>query len=796
MATTNSTAPPRAPGSCEATGSEKNVSNFSLAVVVMQTCIMLVSIRVLQVPLKRIGQPQIVAEILAGIILGPSGFGNFGLSDLFRPENMQVVGLLSWAGLSFYTFLIGLNMDPWAPWSSGKRVGAIAFAGAAATSILSLAVTPILMNVTGHTLPYAPVALILAIAMSNTASQTLSSLTTQLKLGESAVGRLATQAGLANDTAFLMLVSVASAAYPPRGGGMIESAQRLAAMVGFVALMQYLVGPLVRWMNGRNPEGVPVNRAHVGGVVLGILVITTLCSYWGYNSTLAGFMIGLLFPSEGRLSRVLADRIGYVVYTYGIPLFFCYSGQLTDLKWMKSPEPWEVFAVVFWVGTLGKIVGTLGAAHLLRMPMLEALALSFLMNVKGHLHFIALNMGVASGHLSHSNFVALILCILLTIGIVPPLVNLIVKHARQVAHYRHTALQWQKPGSELRVLACVHGPRNVPASINLLEASRGGPASKTPISIYAMQLVPITDRCAFPQAKPEATPADEARDRSEQIGVAFNAYERASGVVVRHLTAVSTFSTMHEDIRNNAQDVRASIIILPFHKDQCVDGRMEVSTQGFQTVNQKVLRHSPCSVGVLVDRGLGGTTQISATHVSHHVAVLFFGGPDDREALAFGIRVAEHPGVSFNLVRFLERKPVGSQRSFDEKASLEREDLDDLSEQEKERHLDEQFLVEFDERYVTPGRVAYVEKIVSNGAETVAELRALEGMYNLFIVGKGRRSMSPLTSGMTDWEECPEIGPVGDLLSSSDFSVTASVLVVQQYRRSPTAKVDDEYVLV
>ncbi len=80
------------------------------------------------------------------------------------------------------------------------------------------------------------------------------------------------------------------------------------------------------------------------------------------------------------------------------------------------------------------------------------------------------------------------------------------------------------------------------------------------------------------------------------------------------------------------------------------------------------------------------------------------------------------------------------------------------------------------------GQVGYVEKYVNNAAETVAALRDIGDMYSLFIVGKGGHGNSPLTTGICDWEECPELGTVGDLLASSDFNINGSVLVIQQHR--------------
>ena len=92
-------------------------------------------------------------------------------------------------------------------------------------------------------------------------------------------------------------------------------------------------------------------------------------------------------------------------------------------------------------------------------------------------------------------------------------------------------------------------------------------------------------------------------------------------------------------------------------------------------------------------------------------------------------------------------------------------------------------------RYVTSGQAGYVEKYVENGAETASALMDMADMYSLFIVGKGGRGHSPLTTGMSDWEECPELGTVGDLLASTDFDISGSVLVIQQHRHSSN---DDE----
>jgi len=236
---------------------------------------------------------------------------------------------------------------------------------------------------------------------------------------------------------------------------------------------------------------------------------------------------------------------------------------------------------------------------------------------------------------------------------------------------------------------------------------------------------------------------------------------------------------MHEDICNLAEDKRVAFIIIPFHKHQTVDGGMEATNPAFRMVNQNLLANAPCSVGILVDRGLSGSTRLAANQMSHQVAVLFFGGPDDREALAYAWRMSEHPGISLTVMRFVpadEIDPVRPSADPNNPRPLSVE-----TDNDREKQLDEEFISNFRMKNANDETIVYNEKVVSNGEETVSAIRTMDNLHDLFIVGRGQGMISPLTAGLTDWSECPELGAIGDLLASSDFAATVSVLVVQQY---------------
>lgn len=175
-----------------------------------------------------------------------------------------------------------------------------------------------------------------------------------------------------------------------------------------------------------------------------------------------------------------------------------------------------------------------------------------------------------------------------------------------------------------------------------------------------------------------------------------------------------------------------------------------------------------------MNRGFGSVENISRFEPLLKVAIIFVGGRDDREALAYVGRVAWHSGVKVTVIRFLVDTTAESSRLAAYRVTI--------TEQEEEMGLDDECFAQFYERYIVGGRISYMEKHLANASETFSTLRSFEGQYSLVIVGREGGMNSILTRGMNDWQQCPELGPIGDVLSGSDFSTTLSVLIIQQHR--------------
>lgn len=260
-------------------------------------------------------------------------------------------------------------------------------------------------------------------------------------------------------------------------------------------------------------------------------------------------------------------------------------------------------------------------------------------------------------------FAIMVLMALFTTFITTPSVIAIYKPAR-AGRYTHEHRKLHRSASsvpdpkELRVLACIHDPRDAPSLISLLDTIRGGATNRCPLKLYVLNLVELTDRpSSIVMARRSGLPFRLRREARDQVALAFDTYGQLGRVHVRSTTTVSSMAAMHEDVRDVAEQKRVSLLIVPFHKHQHRrDGAVENAGPGRRAVNQRVMREAPCSVAVLVDRGFGGGAQVGSAEVAREICVIFFGGPDDREALALAGRMAQHPGVRVTAVRIVPEK--------------------------------------------------------------------------------------------------------------------------------------------
>lgn len=360
-------------------------------------------------------------------------------------------------------------------------------------------------------------------------------------------------------------------------------------------------------------------------------------------------------------------------------------------------------------------------------------------------------------------FTLCVLSVVIVTAIVTPLLKLLYDPLKQFRCVTRSTIQLQaKDDPELRVLIGILNHESLPSIMNLLDVSQADEDS--PLAVIAMALIELMGRVTpvIVSHKEQKTQKPDTPIESK-IFNALDQFERTheGEIGVKTYTSISYFDMMHEDICRVAADEQANIAIIPFHKQWTIDGSVGFTSRAVQNMNIRVLDTAPCSVGIMVDRGVMSGPTTTNVQPFGHVGVIFIGGPDDAECLAYGARMVRQRNVHVRVVRYLL---FGSEKS---------------KERKEETHL----VDEYRRMHSGNARFMYVEEVVRDATALSSSMRSITDCFGLILVGRSHIG-SPLVTGMMEWSECPELGAIGDMLASPDLGSTATVLVIQQQKVS------------
>lgn len=385
---------------------------------------------------------------------------------------------------------------------------------------------------------------------------------------------------------------------------------------------------------------------------------------------------------------------------------------------------------------------------------------------------------------TEDGFTLMVIVTLLTSFIVPLLVRLLFDSSRHYTAYVRRNIEMLTNQDELRTLICIPRNENIPIYLNLLNA--GPPTPDSPMSLTVIHLIELLGRSTpifishFHTVQRKRDESDTTAASSQYIIDAFRNYKQKypdEAMSLDIYTSVTSSKLMQGDICDLALDKFASLILLPFHVQWAEDGKLEGEDFKLRNLNKAVMERAPCSVGILINRGnLSSAVAISTTNsfvASYfNIAMLYFGGGDDREATLLSLRMMS--GSANTTLTVIHFKTVSSDDDDDDEGDG---DCDGA---------DMELLKKVEEEEKGNRRLRYMQEVVKDGPETALILRSIVNEYDLMVVGRRDGVKSALTSGLSEWSEFPEMGVIGDLLAVADLETRTSVLVLQQQKVAKT----------
>ncbi|KAK3029184.1 hypothetical protein RJ639_038736 [Escallonia herrerae] len=674
--------------------------------------------------------PVFVVQLIAGVALGNCGLGkNRYVGALFNIDRVLLLETFGNLGLIYYLFLLGLEMD--VTTDTLHRIGKKAYAIALSGAVISFVTGLVLYR---FCLPYSQLFskgfLFWGVALSVTGLPALTEVLASLKLLHSDVERTAMSVVLVNGIfSWVSLTVVIVVSTHP----ILIALGRLAVMTIFILFCVFAIRPAIIWVLQRT-EGDDYSEGTICIILAGVLACGLATDLIGVTSLVGEFVFGLIIPHDVLGYRFLVAVQGFVA-DFLMPVWFTLCGFRTHAMFLRVLSWWKVCTTVT-VACIIKPATTLVVSYFCDIPLHEGISLALLLNSKGLTALVALTAGdqdmekLADGTIDTAQLIfppkvinkkgyfVMYLSILLMTMIPSPLQHFLYKPRRRSLPSKHRAFQKLKPDAELKILACTHEMQTVAGMVNLLEASNA--TKRSPIRVFVLQLIPLTRQAtAFLIVHGSSgTSSHNSRSRAdaqtEQIIKSFEKLERESTLFsVQPLTAMSSYATMNEDICSIAEDKDVALIVLPFHRRQTIHNRLEDANPAYKDVNDNVLANAPCSVGIIVDRGLGSfnleiDSDDNVKDVIHHIAMIYIGGCDDKEALAYAWRMEGHPKATLTVMRFIPgENPVELELLMEETNGVISVSMD----AEKERQLDDCFINEFWHKNTCNKSVMFLEHV-------------------------------------------------------------------------------------
>jgi Kef-type K+ transport system membrane component KefB len=398
-----------------------------LPLLLLQIIIIVLVARIFGWIFRKIGQPTVIGEIIAGIVLGPSLFGLYFpdmKQALFPVASLGILQMLSQVGLIFFMFVIGMELDLKVLKNKANEAVVISHASIVIPFALGVGLAYfIYYQFAPPGIEFLSFSLFMGIAMSITAFPVLARIVQERGIHKTRLGTIVITCAAADDiTAWCLLAAVIAIV---KAGSFVSSIYIIGLAISYVLMMLFVVKPFLKRVGDLYANKNNLKKPVVAIFFLMLIVSSYLTEIIGIHALFGAFVAGAIMPDIAKFRNIFIEKVEDISLILLLPLFFVFTGLRTEIGLINEPYLWKITGYIILVAVIGKFLGSALAARFVGQSWQESLTIGALMNTRGLMELVVLNIGYELGVLSPKIFTMMVIMALVTTFMTGPALDLI-----------------------------------------------------------------------------------------------------------------------------------------------------------------------------------------------------------------------------------------------------------------------------------------------------------------------------------------------------------------------------------
>ncbi|MCS6968041.1 MAG: cation:proton antiporter [Cytophagales bacterium] len=552
-----------------------------VALLLVQVIIIVFFARIMGIIATRFGQPSVVGEIIAGIVLGPSlisGIFPQFAATIFPPESLKNLQSLSQFGLVLFMFIIGMELDISILKRQATSAVIVSHASILFPYVLGVALAyGLYIDFAPAGVSFTSFGLFMGIAMSITAFPVLARIVQERGLSKTPVGSMVITCAAADDvTAWCILAAVIAIV---KAGTAISTLTIIAAAVVYVLFMFFVVRPFLVKFSEVYASKENINRTVIAFIFLLLLISAFLTELIGIHALFGAFLAGAIIPHNIRFKEIIAEKIEDVSLVLLLPIFFVFTGLRTRIGLLSDGNLWLVCLIIILTAVAGKFLGSAIPARLTGQTWRDSFIIGTLMNTRGLMELVVLNIGYELGILSPPVFAMMVLMAIVTTMMAGPMLVLIEK---LTARPQPVSLQKRGKAAQYQVLISFGVPEMGRKLLHLVAQMSAPPYHN--LSVTALHITPNAQVSPIDAEIFEQEGFAPVKDLAEQLRLPLQCIYRTSDDLVK-------------EVKETAEEGNFDLLLVG-------GARSLFTADKIGGVVQRFLQEIHTEIGILIDRGI------------------------------------------------------------------------------------------------------------------------------------------------------------------------------------------------